>query len=218
VNDDDLPVLTQVLRTGSGRREASPSQIEAAEAFDVRPIEDTLMADQLTIGNEPHPGVDDYLVPSFDEGHVATDPAAGAPAIVMGRSEAFQRPQDDDETTKRHGGETFGEPDLQHPSVDGFHVDHFATSTAPRPDVPFDAAALTIRVRDAVLEDLQTRIDTEFDARVAQAIHRELETALAQLQVALRGHLTDALRDVVQRAVDEEVARLDPHRTADPAS
>jgi len=71
-----------------------------------------------------------------------------------------------------------------------------------------DLDALAVRVRDAVLAGLSTRIDTELDARIAQVMHAELETALAQLQGNLRSHLTDALRDLVARAVDEQIARI----------
>ena len=57
-------------------------------------------------------------------------------------------------------------------------------------------ASITSSVRDSVLVALQTRIDTELDARIAQALHREVETAIAQLQDKLRDGLTEALRDV----------------------
>ena len=69
------------------------------------------------------------------------------------------------------------------------------------------------RVRESVLDDLSTRIDTELDARIAQAMHAEVETAIAQLQVHLRDHLTLALRDVVARAVDDAIARVPPLAT-----
>ena len=73
---------------------------------------------------------------------------------------------------------------------------------------PFDHDAFAVRVREAVLNDLSARIDTELDARIAQTMRAELEAALASLQDNLREQLAEAMRDVVRRAVEEQVARL----------
>ena len=78
--------------------------------------------------------------------------------------------------------------------------------------LPFDHDAFAVRVREAVLNDLSARIDTELDARIAQTLHAELEAALASLQDNLREQLAEAMRDVVRRAVDEQVARLSAMR------
>ena len=74
--------------------------------------------------------------------------------------------------------------------------------------VPFDHDAFAMRVRESVLNDLSARVDTEFDARIAQTLRAEVEAALANLHANLREQLADAMRDVVRRAVEEEVARL----------
>jgi hypothetical protein len=124
-DDDDLPVLTQILRTG----DAHPSDA---------PIDRV----RGPIGNEPHHEIASYQVPPFDL------------------------------------------------------------------PVTEDPAAFAAQVRDAVLENVSGRIDTELDARIAQAIHAEVETALARLQGSLRAQLSEAFKDVVGRAVDEEIARL----------
>ncbi|MEO8936502.1 MAG: hypothetical protein ABI277_07400 [Burkholderiaceae bacterium] len=202
MNDDDLPVLTQVLRTGSGRREASiPPPVESPDdALDVRPVEETWMAERLAIGNEPARRVDDYPTQPSDR---VVGPHVMHDASGLHEADSLQPPQEHDarHAVEAEGG-TFG----------ASHMYEAAGSRALDPRVtpipPEDLASLALRVRDAVLDDLRTRIDTELDARIAQVMHAEVETALAQLQVNLRTHLTEALRDVVQRAVDEEVARL----------
>ena len=207
MNDDDLPVLTQVLRTGSGHREPPiPAPVEPLEeALDVRPVEETWMADQLVIGNAPHRIVDDYLMQSFDDAPATVEPHEIHDGSGEHGADSFRLPQDHDVgPAGRAGGGTFGEPHFS----DAGDSQALDPRSVPAPVVAEDPALLAIRVRDAVLDDLRTRIDTELDARIAQAMHAEVETALAQLQINLRAHLTDALRDVVQRAVDEEVARL----------
>jgi hypothetical protein len=208
MNDDDLPVLTQVLRTGSGRREApiaAPAESvhePFEDALDVRPIDETWMAEQLVIGNEPGRRIDDYLMTPFGERDPAVATQAGEANGESGRQRDDGFPlTNDHDVVDRDAGGTLGEPHL--PDV----VD--ARPAEPPPPMPAgDRAALALQVRDAVLEDLRTRIDTELDARIAQAMYAELETAVAQLQINLRTQLTAALRDVVQRAVDEEIARI----------
>ncbi len=72
-----------------------------------------------------------------------------------------------------------------------------------------------MELRESLLRDLSDRIDVELDARIAQALHSELEVALAQLQDRLREQLAKGLRDVVHRAVDQEMARLKDARAHD---
>ena len=81
-------------------------------------------------------------------------------------------------------------------------------SLTPDIDPKAEAEALASRVHDAVLQDLASRIDTELDARIAQALRFELEVALASLQGGLREQLASGLRDVVHRAVQDEISRL----------
>ena len=204
-NDDDLPVLTQILRTGNAHPSDVPIDLEhGPEDFDVQPIGDTLMADQLVIGNEPHHEIASYLVPSFDlrpEQPDARSVEAGGDlqAHPVDHSDSFMLPQDHDGPHRSQTtGSTFNEPALVAPAAE-------------------DPAVFAAKVRDAVLENLSGRIDTELDARIAQAIHAEVETALAQLQGSLRAQLSDAFKDVVGRAVDEEIARLAAVRSSDSA-
>ena len=54
IDDDDLPVLTQILRTGRSGAHALPAAMpEAMTAIDGRPVDRTLVADQLVIGTDP---------------------------------------------------------------------------------------------------------------------------------------------------------------------
>lgn len=229
--DDDIPVLTQILRTGGprepGERIAAsgvePIEQAGSREFDVRPLDATLMGDALVIGNEPQgdkTAPHEHAVPFDDDD--AHDLARYATSEEPG-GDSFRLPQDHDQVAAADAGSTrFDEPAgdaLDRPTVvaAGPHerrVNPFVTEE-PRErrqevgDVSLQRlASITSSVRDSVLVALQTRIDTELDARIAQAMHREVETAIAHLQDKLREGLTDALRDVVARAVDDEMTRF----------
>lgn len=212
--DDDLPVLTQILRTGH----ADPAEAKAsrhgertAHALDPRTVDPAAWpSDPLVIGHEPPRASGDALVPSFDvappmsyvddRGPGIADENRGPPVADL-----FVLPQDHD--APQALGTAYDEPEFSaEPPTE-----------APHDVAREDAAAFTARVRDAVLHDLSARIDTELDARVAQAIHVEVENALARLQASLRTHLAEALKDVVGRAVGDEIARLSTQRPIDGA-
>jgi hypothetical protein len=202
--DDDLPILTQVLRTGNAPPAAviDPRLDDAFhEHFDIHPFDDGPLSRQIVIGHDAQES------PVADDASVVADPHEA------GAHDPFGLAQDAD---ARHGmsfASTIVEPPM-----------HLAGSVAPpMHDTPIDfsvpsaTAEWAARVRDAVVDDLATRIDTELDARIANALHLEVETVLAQLQARLRTHLKDALRDVVARAVDEEIVRIRrSHGGADP--
>ncbi len=217
--DDDLPVLTHILRTADGRAASSagaygPVGHEGFD-FDVRPFEDAQTASAIVIGHElPEPPHAADAAASATTSIAAPTTAVPAPlvepVIVADprqdmRHDAFNLAQDTDEAAS---APAIDEPLLVMPH-DG------PEPTSPDIDTTLDFSMPTIatRVREAVLEGLAMRIDTELDARIAQAIHAEVETALGRLQHTLRAQLGEALRDVVARAVDEEIARLgrDPH-------
>ena len=207
-DDDDLPVLTQILRTGNADPAAPPAPRlgeRTVDALDPRTVADaTRPADQLVIGHEPPRESDDYLAPSF---HVSP------PAFPA------DEPDTDHEHRESHAADPFVlSQDHDAPQALGLSFDEPAYSVdAPAAASHERTAAFATTVRDAVLDDLSARIETELDARIAQAIHSEVETALAQLQSNLRTHLAEALKDVVGRAVDEEIARLAAERPADSA-
>ena len=175
--DDDLPLLTDVLRVRApGMREAldprrappdeAPADPEAAEADACR--------------EEPR---DEELV-------IGTVPEADAKSnraeveVIPESFDGIAPPEDTEAIAPRHEDES--------------------AAAAP---VAFDSDAMAASVRDAVLEDLAQRIDTELDARLAQSVTAQLESALAGLQSGLRASLADALSDVVRRAVDEQIMR-----------
>jgi hypothetical protein len=211
-NDDDLPVLTHVLRTSDGRMPLplkSPLD-DLFRDFDIHQYDDPPVTPQIIIGNEPELPVTGHALAPFDDALI--DAATGDPDIVADPRQtvghdAFQLSQDADAL---HDGvaATIDEPELL-AANDG------APPETPDVDRPLDfatpavdPAALAARVRESVFNDLSARIDTELDARIAQTMHAEVETALAQLQRNLRVQLSEALRDVVGRAVDEEIARM----------
>jgi hypothetical protein len=209
--DDDLPVLTHVLRTGDGRMPpplTSPLD-DLYHDFDINQFDD-MPTPQIVIGNEPELPIADHALAPFDDAMIdaATrdEDIVADPRQAVGH-DAFQLSQDAD---ARHDGvaTTIHEPEL-------LATNDSATPETPDVDRPLDFAtpaidpvALAARVRESVFNDLSARIDTELDARIAQTMHAEVETALAQLQRNLRIQLTEALRDVVGRAVDEEIARM----------
>ena len=232
-DDDDLPVLTQVLRTGSG---AMPPVVLLPD-LDVRLADDTLHAPPLVIGNEPHQRIETYLMPSTPtaeslDGDVAAQDGAIEPDAVDPPDAPQLLPFHEAEEARRAEGaegaegaeaegiatvapaESIAEPAV---ALESFTGDDTPEPTVhPPPPAPvIDLDALHAQVRAAVLDDLVARVDVELEARIAQAIHAEIETALAKLQADLRGHLTDAMRDLVGRAVAEQIVRIAPG-AADP--
>ena len=205
-DDDDLPVLTQILRTGNAHPDAVPlprPQARSADSLDPRTVADAPWpSDPLVIGHEPPRAIEDYLAPSFD----VSPPVF--PADVDDDHQAPVEPQPADAFVLSQ--------DHDAPQALGLAFDEPEYAVAPPAEsVRHDSAAFAQQVRDVVLENLSARIDTELDARVAQAIRVEVETALGQLQANLRTQLAEAMKDVVGRAVDEEIARLAAQRSAD---
>ncbi len=214
MDDDDLPLLTHVLRTADGH---APSTLPRSGHlghddfdFDIHAFDETPPADpRIVIGNDGAPATRDATGAdgARSEGAAAIGSPADAPIVADPRHQApdaFRLVQDVDD----HGAPPpmpIDEPAFV-PSRTSLGLD----AAAPDVDGSIDFSLPTVaeRVREAVLERVSQRIDTELDARIAQAIHAEVETALAQLQHSLRLHLGDALRDVVAKAVDEEVARI----------
>lgn len=229
--DDDLPVLTQVLRVGSDRAGAGPLRgaSDASTGLVAElPLEEILLADQLVIGTEPHVGLEPYIpltTPLSDRG--AADGESLSRSLTSPLIVPFIAPQD---TRARSNGGTASDAsreagtgleqlraandagdalsEREMPMVPvAASLGERAPVDSPTPP-PFEHDAFAVRVRESVLNDLSARIDTEFDARIAQTLWAEVEAALASLQANLREQLADAVRDVVRRAVEEEMARL----------
>ena len=194
--DDDLPVLTQVLRVGSGAAGTGPLRAAGdapADAITESSIDEMLLADQLVIGTEPHVGLEPYIpltTPLSDAGTADGESLSlpPAPALIVPFVEPLDAP-----------AHSHGDPVVA--SGEGAAMD------TPIP-APLDTEALAVRIRESVLNDLAARIDTEFDARIAQTLRAEVEAALASLQANLREQLADAVRDVVRRAVEDQMAGL----------
>lgn len=199
--DDDLPVLTQVLRVGSGAAGTGPLRAPGdapADAITESSIDEMLRADQLVIGTELHGGLEPYIpltTPWSDAGTADGEALSRspAPALIVPFVEFLD--------ARAH---SHGDPEVA--PGEGAAVD-------PSIPAPLDMDALAVRIRESVLNDLAARIDTEFDARIAQTLRSEVEAALASLQARLREQLADAVRDVVRRAVEDQMAGLrDPTR------
>lgn len=202
--NDDLPVLTQVLRVGSGAAGVGPLRAPGdapADAVTESSIDEMLLGDQLVIGTEPHVGLEPYIpltTPLSDAGTADGESLSRSPAAAL--IVPFVEP--------------LGTPAHSHgdPVVASGEGAAMATSIP----APLDADALAVRVRESVLSDLAARIDTEFDARIAQTLRAEVEAALASLQANLREQLADAVRDVVRRAVEDQMTRLHDHTRGEP--
>lgn len=209
--DDDLPVLTQVLRIGGGRAVVAGD----AHAFSESPPDEIPPNDELVIGSEPHHESAPDASPTIAVDAVARDRESTADSATHATIEhATHSTADPTVHVIEPAAHATTEPTAhsmpEHASLQATSplivpfMDPVDTSPS-RPEIALtDASA---RVREAVLNDLSARIDTELDARIAQTLRAELETALGSLQVKLREELADAMRDVVRRAVDEELAR-----------
>ncbi len=232
MTDDDIPVLTQILRTGDRASVSTMAQpIEPPPAVDAGWAESAVMFDALVIGSEAPARVDDRPAP-VDEDEDERDHVDDHVRYAVddgtsgdGAGDSFRLPQDHDHSATERDTR-FDEPEIGSPTdapavvAAAEPVEHGERRVNPFPsDEPRERrqadaislqrlASITSSVRDSVLVALQTRIDTELDARIAQAMHREVETAIAHLQDKLRDGLTEALRDVVARAVDDEMSRF----------
>ncbi len=250
-DDDDLPVLTHVLRTADGR--APPAERDARDD-DVHAFDESPADPRIVIGNEALvDGQAPMTLPVDDVARaLVAEPSSGdasTPSTVPSDASASSSPwvtaaaPDAPVAASAAAPAVAASPspvdapivaDPRHETRDAFRLVQDVDDLAP-PSAPFDEPALVptrstlagvattadvdatidfslpstaARVREAVLERIASRLDIELDARIAQAIHVEVETALAQLQGRLRTHLADALRDIVAKAVDDEVTRL----------
>ena len=251
--DDDLPVLTRVLRIGGARAGAlsvaEPDEAPGDSAADFAtndavesPFDEILSTEQLVIGSDSHERLDPYIplttvmiepTERHDEplaqALAASASTAHAPSTTHALMVPFIEPVDlpapadvathdsaneatENAQEQRNAANDAEDADAAlreaatvEPAAASAQENVSIDETAP---VPFDHDAFAMRVRESVLNDLSARIDTEFDARIAQTLRAEVEAALANLHANLREQLADAMRDVVRRAVEEEVARL----------
>lgn len=202
-DDDDYPVLTEVLRTRS-RRLHPPAHAAAGPVPGAEEPEtvETLLPPQLVVGHDAQAELQHY---AETDGSDDTSPVVAASNEVL--------------------FELAPEPASAASDVVAVTTSVAATDYFTHPDEPvarplpaaspIDAEAFALQVQEAVLEDLNARVDTELDARIAQTLHAALETALAQLQGSLRAELAEALRDVVGHAVDDAVRRLRDRASGD---
>lgn len=242
--DDDIPVLTDVLRTRTGRMHRPDPRL-AASPPEAEPDAVELMPLDLVIGHDARTEIEPYTTTEFgahDDGESDPRPAMIGPleadhATIAMRSEYETGVGDADYFAHAASNEAERGALLAFESADGVvgratmrpinesvSVEAGSSidvpeategdqalvdaSLAPEIDPKAEADALANRVHDAVLQDLAGRIDTELDARIAQALRFELEVALASLQGGLREQLASGLRDVVHRAVKDEISRL----------
>lgn len=210
-DDDDLPVLTQILRTGTTTaatidREANGERIDGAVAT----LDEPLLADELVIGSDPD-GEAPAIVAETAAADDAFDDGPNAAALAIDVPDFVEHAPPVEPTVlsfvdapavaRSEPASAFAQP------FDGRDIEPLAPApqAIPESSPVEDPATVALRLRDAVLDDLLVRVGPELDARIAQALHAEVETALGRMQHNLRGHLTDALRDVVARAVAEQM-------------
>jgi len=187
---DDLPVLTEVLRIGQRSRSRFDAQGSPI-------VPGVLAPGLLVVGHDAQANLEPYGdVPGMatpDPLDLPTEPFAPiedrAPPAPLGVHRFFDEAPGPVPVSVEHGDGGA--------ALDGKPVDVDAATLE----------SLRAALREEVLTDLSSRIDSELDARVAQALHSEIEVALAHLQEGLREQLASGLRDVVRRAVDEQLGR-----------
>jgi hypothetical protein len=210
-DEDDLPVLTHVLRTGDGRMPRSlmspPDDDSYVDEFGMHHFEEAPLTRQIVIGHDPQQPADDLDAATVNGEFV---PAARSPANDARHThrDPFRLSQDLDVGSHGHVTEHIDEPPLLAAPDGGDSTPVTLDRTLEFP-VPSDNAAIAATLRDSIFTDLASRIDVELDARIAQVLRAAIESSLAQLHDSLRVHLSEALRDVVSRAVRDELARID---------
>lgn len=87
-------------------------------------------------------------------------------------------------------------------------VPRYDTEDLPESLADVDWGDLAERVRENVLERLLRRSDTLLDANLHSTLQPALERATESLTLELHGALNRMIRDIVGRAVTEELTRL----------
>jgi hypothetical protein len=87
-------------------------------------------------------------------------------------------------------------------------VPRYDRSELPRTLVEIDWAQLAMRVRENVLEGLLGRSDAMLDAQLRSSLQAVIGRATASLAADLGTTLEQLIRDLVARAVTEEITRV----------
>jgi len=78
------------------------------------------------------------------------------------------------------------------------------------PDVPVEAwlAVAETQITQQVLSDVQRQVDRMFEFRLKESLGPAMSRLADQFVEEMRGELAATLRDIVRRAVAQELARL----------
>lgn len=87
-------------------------------------------------------------------------------------------------------------------------VPRYSSSELPDNLTEVDWAQLALRVRENVLERLMRRSELLLDAQMKDTLTTITERAAESLAVELHDSLSQLIRDIVARAVNEELTRL----------
>lgn len=211
-DDDDLPVLTQVLRRGRIPQrtpawpEDSASLIAAAPAAPspwAAPVAATppRLSDMPIVGDPMSaslaaawPDADaqpatDYLIDA------STDPATD-PAKTVAQVELTS---DFPDTIS---------PDLSKSVASGLPAPATLAEAELDPEPTIDLDALEDTLRATIIKDLQSRIDSVVTQRITENLEPLLQRNMAALADEIRDSIHATLHDVVRRAVAQEVSRL----------
>lgn len=105
------------------------------------------------------------------------------------------------------------EPPLPPPNAPVFAEPAVVPPTQPQPLIqpgmsPAQWQALEQTLRERVLLQLQNRIDFILEHRVRDSLADVLQTAVASLADEIRAGLQHTLKEVIERAVAQEIAKL----------
>ena len=95
------------------------------------------------------------------------------------------------------------------PPVEQDIIAPLAFNNAPQTDW----AALEKSLNEKILRQLQTRIDQVIEHRIKEGLAEVLTLAVNNLSSQLRAGLTKSLEDVIQRAVSQEISKLQSNQT-----
>ena len=73
-------------------------------------------------------------------------------------------------------------------------------------------SSLEHELRDAVLKNVQGRIDGVLEQHLRESVAQAVEHAFSGLALELKGRVRDTVREVVTRAVAQELSRLRANR------
>jgi len=209
-DDDDLPVLTQVLRSGRIPHSSPAWPEDSASLIAAAPFAPAASSALWTPAAPPRlsdiPVVGDPMSASLTSAWPDTGASPATDSMQIEATSDF--PDTISPTLIPATAATPATPPLPAALVE-VEAD-VEPEAEPEPAIDLDALENTLRA--TIIKDLQTRIDSVLTQRITENLEPLLQRNMAALADEVRASIHATLHDVVRRAVAQEVSRLQARR------